>query len=666
MEIGIEKMEEDRKMLNSNVLSNNSVAENCRCVKLEEQIKKAEAQCAELEFELQKKNEHCEALTAKLVVVEVEKFAVEDELKVLRVSSEGFKAKNEVANEKEREVERIVDLTDDSEVAQLMTENTVLECEKKKAETEVEIWKQRYKNLESWALQFGLGSGSYYQENNGKKKHHEQINNEDCWHQGANLDSKVCPVRKFREHLTFEIEDSPLKKMTPSTPPVSVIDIDAINDGPNISQHPFLHRKGSENVAVSMSFVGENRKMSSSSYAQNNEEDLNSGDDVPLVPIPKRKRTCNVVTSESEQDDDDNDNVPLCKRESINVPEVSPDQVKCDINGKISRNTYVQNNEGCLNFGDDDPLVAIPKRRRAFNVVTSESEHDDDDDDVPLSKLMRMHIPEVSLDQVRCDINSSVTVATSADDKATSTIKGRQHLVPLRKCKRKVQEGKNSSRRSNKAKHQENITTDDVNAASESEDDLSGCEDKDLSDFIVDDSDESNCDDTSSRSQNVYNDLVDTDYSNSQDVPDNDTDSDSQDVSDGDMDYSKILSQIQRKKDHIVEWEYEADMLAAFGKDPELCMKAVCVLYRQQTEDEQMSKGALHRNGRGFNKLDADRGCNLAEFLTDGAPYGGLKKTVKELQQYDPDAIELCRTLADRYSKQLYEIYKNKEDRFFP
>ncbi|KAE9608901.1 hypothetical protein Lalb_Chr08g0240591 [Lupinus albus] len=223
MEIGIEKMEENREMLNSNVAGNNSVAENCRCVKLEEQIKKAEARCAELEFGLQKKNNLCEVLMAILVVVEVEKFAVEDELKVLQVSSEGLETKKQVANKKEREVERIVDLTDDSEIAQLMTENTVLECEKIKAEGEGEIWKQRYKKLESWALQFGLGSGSYYQENDGKKTHHEQISNEDCWHQGANLDSKVCPVRKFRKHLIFEIENSPLKKMAPSTPPVSVI-----------------------------------------------------------------------------------------------------------------------------------------------------------------------------------------------------------------------------------------------------------------------------------------------------------------------------------------------------------------------------------------------------------------------------------------------------------
>lgn len=60
------------------------------------------------------------------------------------------------------------------------------------------------------------------------------------------------------------------------------------------------------------------------------------------------------------------------------------------------------------------------------------------------------------------------------------------------------------------------------------------------------------------------------------------------------------------------------------------------------------------------------RGSTLAEFLNHGDPRGGLKKSVKELQEYDPKAVEQCRTFAIRYSKQLYHIYKNKEDPFFP
>ncbi|KAI3932128.1 hypothetical protein MKW92_005772 [Papaver armeniacum] len=38
-----------------------------------------------------------------------------------------------------------------------------------------------------------------------------------------------------------------------------------------------------------------------------------------------------------------------------------------------------------------------------------------------------------------------------------------------------------------------------------------------------------------------------------------------------------------RNKVKEVKWEFEADMLSSFGEDPELCMQAVCALYRQQS-----------------------------------------------------------------------------------
>lgn len=52
-------------------------------------------------------------------------------------------------------------------------------------------------------------------------------------------------------------------------------------------------------------------------------------------------------------------------------------------------------------------------------------------------------------------------------------------------------------------------------------------------------------------------------------------------------------------------------------------------------------------------------------FLTDGDSQGDVTKSVEELQKYDPKAIELCRKFATHYSKQLFEIYKSKEDPFF-
>lgn len=52
-------------------------------------------------------------------------------------------------------------------------------------------------------------------------------------------------------------------------------------------------------------------------------------------------------------------------------------------------------------------------------------------------------------------------------------------------------------------------------------------------------------------------------------------------------------------------------------------------------------------------------------FLTDGDPYGPLKKTVQDLEKYDPTALDFCCKLANRYSKQLFTIYQNKEDPLF-
>ncbi|TKY56005.1 hypothetical protein E2542_SST20432 [Spatholobus suberectus] len=450
-----------------------------------------------------------------------------------------------------------------------MIENKVLNCEKIRAESEVEVWKDKYKKLELWALQLWMGRGSY--EENGKRQENKPMNNEGNLHldtsfgfwqnpekfaalgnkkigdmQSADTPSDgifhrspildVLPGRKIIKQLTFETKESPSKKMAPSTligaksAPVGVINIIDSDDEPNVTQNPVPYRQGSESISVSTCFAAEG-KDSNNSCAQNNHESLDLGEDLLFVATPKRKRTCNVVTSDSESDDD-GDNIPICK-------------------------------------------------------------------------LKRKHIQEVSSDQVQPDLSSSLPASISEDDKVTGTVMTRRRLVPLRKCVSKSQDDKISSCRPHKAKHQQSIPTNDNADAVESERDLSYSEGENMSDFIVDDSDVSNCEDTSSKSQDSNCD-VDSDSINSQDVQDCNMDSDSQDVSDGDMDFGKILSKIQRSKNSM-KWEFEADMLAAFGKDPELCMKAVCALYRQQTSEEQMSKGALFSNQRGFSKLDAHK-----------------------------------------------------------
>ncbi|RZC86828.1 hypothetical protein C5167_030176 [Papaver somniferum] len=108
-------------------------------------------------------------------------------------------------------------------------------------------------------------------------------------------------------------------------------------------------------------------------------------------------------------------------------------------------------------------------------------------------------------------------------------------------------------------------------------------------------------------------------------------------------------------EDKEIKWKFEADMVSSFEEEPELCMKAVCSLYRQQICED---KGLLHNS-------DALRCTTLAKFLMDEDCEGDLNKSVKELEIFDSTAVEDCKRLARRYSTQLFSIYQNGKDPFF-
>ncbi|KAK2654082.1 hypothetical protein Ddye_013938 [Dipteronia dyeriana] len=488
--------------------------------------------CVELEAEILKKNSEYEALEVRFRALEVEKIAIEDELKTFkREKEEGIVDLTTEDADKEEE--------EDETVAQLMIENSVLECEKRKAENEVEFLKRKLKDFESKFEE----TPDYHT----PSKHIRCSKGENG---DVNGELKIDRGRRVRKHLTFEEDKSPSKKMAPSTPcaartsSLGVIDI-CDSDDENV-QLPSVDNQGSV----------DNKDSSKSVLFQHScEENMNDcNGEFPVIPTPKRKRASNIVTSDSENDEDDN--VPICKLKGLHLQE--------RISGQAS--------------------------------------------------------PELKI--------CSETDATPGDDNIANLVTPpRRRLVSLRKREGQRRAGKGSSSKATT----ENVEDDESEMAG------SESEGESLNGFIVD----------------------------STDVEDDDKSSDAQDESDDNEDFGEILSRIKRSKGQKLSWEFEADMLAAFGKDPELCMKAVCALYRQQTSEEKVSKGSLVNNCRGFNKFDAHRGSDLAQFLIDGDSECDLKKSFKELLERDPKGVEKCRTLATRYSKQLFEIYQNKEDPLF-
>ncbi|KAG6491694.1 hypothetical protein ZIOFF_046630 [Zingiber officinale] len=379
----------------------------------------------------------------------------------------------------------------------------------------------------------------------------------------------------------------------------------------------------------------------------------------------RRAEDCEVKKHSAERTLDMKNDSTLCK---------NPEMLHSDASRRVM---------GVQDFDENHPdgvlLIPTPKRKRVSRVFTSDSEKDDDADNIPIGKLWSMQAKEdykpkrlISLRKLsetddsmkgKFPTNPStprfedsslrsngrakvfLTNPSTPSFKRTSLrSKGRAREFPTNPSTPSF--NSSSLRGNSRARRKlEFLGSDDeeetkIELRKELDDDASpNSEGKNLGGFIVSGSESAE----SAPSSEEF----------------------SSEIESGSViDFGNILAEISRKK-RTESWEYEADMLASFSRDSELCLKAVCVLYRQQTSDEQSAKGTFLLNKRGFNKLDAQRGSMVAEFLTDGDPNGPLKKTVQDLEKYDPTALSFCRKLASRYSKQLFTIYQSKEDPLF-
>ncbi|KAI3880828.1 hypothetical protein MKW98_019290, partial [Papaver atlanticum] len=84
-----------------------------------------------------------------------------------------------------------------------------------------------------------------------------------------------------------------------------------------------------------------------------------------------------------------------------------------------------------------------------------------------------------------------------------------------------------------------------------------------------------------------------------------DSSGDSEDSRNVDSSFHQALAMMKRNRLKNSKWQFEADMLSSLEEDPELCMKAVCALYRQKFTMEKLMNGSSHSSNRGFNEYDA-------------------------------------------------------------
>ncbi|XP_062120240.1 uncharacterized protein LOC133834590 [Humulus lupulus] len=608
----------------------------------------AEIRCVELELEVQQKANEYEALKAKFRALEAEKLATEEKLEALKREFDEMKDRNCCRKDETKEVcgrtkriERIVDLTKDDweeeedKVALLMIENRVLELEKKKAERDVKAWEKKFEELQEWILHSQkplLSGGPVVEKTRGSKNKAMDLADVDslCRSPGIGVDDpKTAGSTSF--HTPCK-DDAYIKEEVKGVSLES--DLEFTTSQQLKRQLVFEQESPSKKIAPSTPGGARPSALTIVDILDSDEEPDNtsvkmpavnqgSGNEEAVTPLVGSV-TCAIEMTADTNSQQNMEDLSACKQKNIHVS--TPKR-------KRALNVFMSDTDAESN-SDDDMHASTPKRKRALNVVMSDTDAESNsDDDMPIAKLKRMNHQNIVPDQK----GSSENATTSAVDVGTVTPR-RRRLVALKECRGRDVAKKESPNNTTETKHLRGIPT---NADTETDESLgvsSDSEGESLGGFIVNDSDVSGGHEASSVSG---------------------------DLSDDKVYFSEILSNLQRKKDKSFKWEFEADMLADFGKDTELCMKAVCALYRQQTSEEKISKGTLVYNNRGFSKVDALRGTNLAVFLTDGDAESHLRKTVEELEKSDPKAVKLCRTLATNYSKQLFEIYKNKEDPFF-
>ncbi|GJN06474.1 hypothetical protein PR202_ga24203 [Eleusine coracana subsp. coracana] len=302
---------------------------------------------------------------------------------------------------------------------------------------------------------------------------------------------------------------------------------------------------------------------------------------------------------------------------------------------------------GCADSdGDGREMGAPQSRKRALRAIIDSDEEDgnqdlhveseDEDDNIPISQVVK---------KFRKQRESS---SAAADDDEFSDA-NECSTPPTRRSARLV---KNQSKRGQAARRA--LSFVEPKEYERSDDDT---EVDDGMDDFIDDEDSSEHASGSADESCAEMEVSDAYAPDEESLP-------GPEESDSEIDYADVMASIGRKR-NTQDWEFEAEMLAAFDEHPELCLKAVCALYRRQTEDEQREKATFVHNKVGFSQIDAPRASLIAEFLLDGDLYGPLKKTVQDLEEHDRYGLEFCRRMASRYSKQLFAIYQNKKDPYF-
>ncbi|XP_058100246.1 uncharacterized protein LOC131245070 isoform X2 [Magnolia sinica] len=651
-----------------------------RCVELEERNRKAEV---DLEKSTREAEERYVLLVKKLGEMESVKLAIEEELEKYRRTCQKLKElitrleeDHKLMCEKEqRHEEMIASLKEtnkkEKEVhekfIQLKVENRDLESGKQRAENEMEDYKRRCRELEARVLQLEgenlVLRGTAQEkmtvesiefldvvcsEEKGKKEPCNSVRSQNGANDGkGSSDSMLLAHMKFEGKMlnSGEIIHASADVGCARHSPVREKGVIHVADPPFISvpSEPFIHVQVDSIADCLVTKEGNGSRVRKQVSPKDGSSD---GRVAPTVvrgtELVSGREVVLIVDSDDEMEAIPASNFNVECIEKTQVPskclsgKALDNQMERSLQKSSKRKYSDQGSESAALENDSSCKESFTpsfttKRKHSSKVITSDDESEEDDN-IPICKRKWKKLAELcdsTEKPSKSPMNQScaaLSFSSGSDCVEESITTPRRHLVPLRQC----EETKCGTKRT-------------------SVDYLAGQK-------------------LSPRTGNLILGTIETSYrmpekTASKNVKEDeveDAESDGEDEGLG-----GFIVRMRRGKESS-KWEYEADMLSSFSKDPVLCMRAVCAIYRRQTSEEKSVQGSSYVKNRGFNKFDVLKGSDLAEYLMDGDLHGPLIKSVEELEKHEPGAVEYCSHLASHYSRQLFEIYQNKEDCFFP
>lgn len=381
--------------------------DKCKCGESEERIETARARCSKLELEIRRKDIEYEALETKYKALKVEKVAIEDELRVFKqkideLNKRSFcgEGKDKVdCGQADRKTEGVVDLTEEDEeedvVIQLMMENSALELEKKRAEDEVGVWKEKYRKLHSFVQR--MDSNSILED--GKWPLNEKVKLV-----SEGLDSRTGLLMESRRNgageamtIRYDVEKrknslhlgSPCDVTNEGIEHLQITAASPYNVTP--CRHSSSVEQGTRVVPNEESEWDHGREVRRRLVF---EQERSIGQKIaPSTPSGAELTSLNVINV-YDSDDESDDDAPIQAPSTSNHENEKIPTTAADIQEKMTPAISEQRNKENVNgFKDDIPFLLARKRKLGCNIITSDTESDDDGN-ILVHKFKRLHLLE--------------------------------------------------------------------------------------------------------------------------------------------------------------------------------------------------------------------------------------------------------------------------------